>query len=482
MLLHRNKAGNQLDLTTGPLLGNILRFMLPLILTNLLQQFYHAADIMIVGMSSEADAVGAVGSTGTFLTLINNLFIGFSVGANVAVARNIGRKDSDAVSRGTHTAGCMSLLFGVLGAVVGILTARPVLIGMGYTGNLLTLALRYSYIYLACLPFLALTNFLASILRASGDTQTTLYVLTATGLLNIVLNFIFVKGAGLSVEGVAIATAVANVVSAAILWTYLAKRGGDCAIRFRSLRFSRDQFVEISRIGFPAGIQNALFSLSNILIQSSILQVNNAVTPPGSAYAPVIKGSSATGSLENFIFNALAATTVASSTFTAQNLGAKNCRRARKAFGQICLISVVIAVVMSAAGMLFRAPLLALYGVKDAEDVLSTITYDTAVSRMVWKWPAFFIYAIMNACGGTIRGLGKSSTSALITFFGTCVFRIVWVYTVFRYFENLESIFISYPISWLITGIFFLVVVFILFRKKIREEDCAINISNHGGV
>ena len=463
--------GRQIDMTTGPLFGNILRFMLPIILTNLLQHFYHATDIIIVGLSPELDAVGAVGSTSTFLTLINNLFIGFSVGANVVVARNIGLKDRDAVSRGVHTSICMSLMFGVLGAVIGIVLTRPVLIGMGYTGTLLTLAIRYSYIYLACLPFLSLTNFLASILRAQGDAQTPLYVLTATGLLNIVLNFIFVKFVGLSVEGVALATAIANLASAVILWYHLAKHDTDCRVSFAKLRVHRDQFLEIARIGFPAGIQNALFSLSNMLIQSSILQVNNALTPPNSEYAPIIKGNTATGSLESFIFNALAATTVAASTFTAQNIGAKKCRRARTALIQISLISTVIAVVMTVAGFLFKTPLLALYGVKQADDLLSTLCYDTALIRMIWKWPAFFIYAIMNACAGTIRGLGKSTTSAVITFFGTCVFRIVWIYTVFRYFENLESIYISYPISWLITGIFFLAVVSFLLRKRIREED-----------
>jgi Na+-driven multidrug efflux pump len=170
-------------------------------------------------------------------------------------------------------------------------------------------------------------------------------------------------------------------------------------------------------------------------------------------------------SIENFIFTALGATTVTASTFTAQNIGAKCYRRARKAFWDICLISSVIAVLMSVGGMLLRDPLLSLYGVENTEDLLATLSYDASVKRMIWKWPAFFIYAIMNACGGTIRGLGRSSTSAVITFFGTCVFRIAWIYTAFRYFRNLESIYISYPISWFLTGVFFLGVVFFLFSK-----------------
>lgn len=460
-------------MTTGSLFPKIIRFMLPLVATNLLQQFYHAADIMVVGLSSEPNAVGAVGAPGSFLSLIVNLFIGFSVGANVVVARYIGAGDKEKTSRAAHTAICMSLLFGVIGATVGVLLARPVMIGMGYTGDLLTLGLRYAYIYLACIPLASLTNFLSAVLQAQGNTKTPLYVLTASGVLNILLNLFFVVVIGLSVEGVAIATALSNLASSTVLWLFLAKSNTDCKLQFRKLRPAKEQFGEIARIGFPAGIQNALFSISNIIIQSSIVEVNALLTPAGSLYDPVIKGNTATSSIENFIFNALAATTTTASAFTAQNAGAKNYQRVRHAFGNICLISVSIAIIMTTAGILLRDPLLSLYDVKNAEDTLSVITYGAAMARIFWQWPGFFVYAIMNACAGTIRGLGKSSTSALITFFGTCVFRIIWVYTVFSHFKNLESIYISYPISWLITGAFFLVVLFRLLRKRIREDQPA---------
>ena len=467
----RPASKSLIDMVTGPIYLNILKFIMPLIATNLLQQLYHSADIMIVGMSSEPDAVGAIGSTGAFLALIRNIFIGFSVGANVVVARNIGAGNREKIGRSVHTATCMSLLFGVIGGVIGILLTRPVLVAMGYTGVLLELAVRYAYIYLACMPFLSLTNFLASILRAQGDTKTTLYTLTATGILNILLNLFFVKVIGLSVEGVAIATAIANLVSAVVLWIYIAKKGGDCKLSFGKLRMHREQFLEVLRIGFPAGVQNALFSLSNIIIQSSILQVNNAVTPAGSEYAPVIKGSTAAGDVETFIFQALTAITTCGSTFTAQNAGAKNYRRIRKVFVGLTVISVGIALIMSVGGMLLRDPLLALYGVKVAEEPLAEIAYDAAITRILWKWPAFFLYAIMNACSGMIRGLGKSSLAAIISIFTTCVFRVVWIYTVFRYFGNLESIFLSYPISWLLSVLIFVPLLLILIRKRISEDS-----------
>ena len=179
---------NRISMTEGPLFINIVKFMIPLILTNMLQHLYHSADIIIVGMSNEPDAVGAVGSPGSFLALITNIFIGFSVGANVVVARSIGSGDREKVSRTVHTSICMSLMFGALGSVVGIILTRPVLLGMGYSGKLLDLALRYSYIYLLSMPFMALTNFLAAILHASGNTKTSLYVMTSTGILKVILN------------------------------------------------------------------------------------------------------------------------------------------------------------------------------------------------------------------------------------------------------------------------------------------------------
>ena len=462
---------NRIDMVNGPLFVNIIRFLMPLIATNLLQQLYQSADMVIAGMSSEPDAVGAIGSTGAYLALIRNIFIGFSVGASVVVARNIGAEEKEDTSRSVHTSICMSALFGIIGALIGIALARPVLVAMGYTGNLLTLALRYCYIYLACMPFLSLTNFLAAILQARGDTRTTLYCLTGTGIMNIVLNLFLVKVVGLSVEGVAIATAIANLVSALILWAYLAKNGGDCSVRFRKLRMHKEQFIDVFRVGFPAGVQSALFSVSNMVIQSSILRVNNAVTPAGSAYAPVIKGNAAATDIETFIFQALGATTVCAGAFTAQNVGAGNYRRVRKVLGELVLVSVVIALVMSIGGMLLRDPLLALYGVRASDDPVAIIAYNSALAKIWWKWPGFFIYAIMNACAGSIRGLGKSSLSAIISIFTTCVFRVVWIYTAFEYFENLESIFISYPISWLLSVIIFLPLFFSIVKGKVRAEE-----------
>ncbi len=465
------KVRSGIDMTRGSLLVNILRFILPLIATNLLQQLYHAADVMVVGLSSDPNAIGAVASTGTYLWLIRNIFIGFSVGASVVTARSIGARDGEKTSRAVHTAVCMGALFGVLGGALGILFTRPILSLMGYTGSLLTLGTRYSYIYLACLPFLSLTNILSAILHAKGDTKTSLYVLSGTGVLNILLNLFFVLVLGLSVEGVAIATATANAASAVLLWGFLVRKGEDCRISFGKLRFSRTHFAAIARIGFPAGIQNAMFSLSNMIIQSSILEVNNALTPTGSAYDPVVKGSAAAGSIENFMFAALSSVSTAASAVVGQNVGKGDYRRVRLAFWELCLVSSLITVLMSGACILLRDPLLSLYGVGASDALLEGIAYDAAQTRIFCKWPEFILYAVMNTCAGTLRGFGKSSTAAAISFVGTCVFRVLWIYTVFRAFENLESIFLSYPISWLLTGIFFLGTVLLTLRKKMRGGE-----------
>ncbi len=465
------KSRTHIDMTTGPLWGKILRFILPLIATNLLQQFYHAADIMVVGLSPDPNAIGAVGATGTYLALIRNIFIGFSVGAAVVTARYIGAKDEENVSRAVHTSICMGVLFGLLGAVVGIFLTRPVLVWMGYTGSLLTLGVRYAYIYLACLPFLALTNILCAVFQAKGDTRTSLFVLSATGILNIFLNLFFVLAVGLSVSGVAIATAVANLVSAVILWRCLANKKDACSVSFKKLCLSREHFGAVFRIGFPAGIQSALFSLSNIIIQSSILEVNHALTPPGSPYDPVIKGSAAAGSIENFIFAAMTAVSTTASAVIGQNVGSGNVRRVRQAFWSLFLIASFIALIMSGGCILLRDPLLALYGVGSGGDALSQIAYESAMTRIFCKWTAFLFYAMFNTCAGTLRGMGKSSSAAMLAFVGTCVFRVVWIYTVFRKVGTLKVIFLSYPVSWILTGVFALGMVLCILRKKLRSDS-----------
>lgn len=458
-----------IDMTQGPLLRKILLFVLPLMATNLLQMFYNAADIMIAGLSSEPDAVGAVGSTGAFLSLVVNIFIGFSIGTDVVVARCIGARDPEKTAQAVHSSICMSVIFGIAGGAIGFAVCRPVLAAMGCTGNLLELGVIYSRIYFVGLPLLSLTNFLSAILRAKGDTRTPMFVLAGTGILNVCLNLFFVLVLGMSVEGVAIATAIANGVSALVLWIFLARDESDCRVALKKLGISKDMFWEICRIGFPAGVQNAFFSISNMLIQSSILQVNNALAPVGSAYAPVVKGNSAAQSIESFVFTALNAVTQAASTFTSQNVGVGDYRRVRRVLWTIAGISAVTAVAATGVIILARDPLLALYDVKNAEDVLSKLAYETAMKRIWYKWTPFLLFAMMNTAAGVLRGLGKSMTTAMVSLVGTCVFRVAWIYTAFQLWPTLEIIYISYGISWLLTGGAFFIAVLTMLRKRIQN-------------
>lgn len=465
------RGNNSIDMTTGPLFGKILIFILPLIATNLLHTLYNAADIMIVGLSSEADAVGAVGSTGSFITLIVNIFIGVSVGSDVIVARYIGARDDEKTSEAVHTSICMSLIFGIVGGTIGFVLSKPILIAMGYTGNLLRLGVIYARIYCACLPFLSMTSFLSAILRAKGDTKTPLYIMLGSGALNVGLNCFFVLVLNYSVEGVAIATAISNAVSAAIMWIVLSRDEAACRVSFKKLRISRKLFGEMCYIGLPAGIQNAFFSISNMLIQSSILQIDNAITPIGSSYAPVVKANSAGASIEGFCFAPLNAVTQAASTFTSQNVGVKDYKRVKKVFSSIFLIGCSIGVFMTLLTVLLREPLYALYDIRNLDDELSRIAYNTAMTRVWWKWVPFIFYAMMQGSAGVVRGLGKSILSASVSLIGTCVFRVVWIYTAFRMMPTLEVLYVSYPLSWALSAVAFFIATGVILKKKIKAQN-----------
>ena len=453
------------------MLGKVLIFILPLVFTNILQTFYNAADMIVVGMSSEPDSVGAIGMTAPFVNMVVNVFMGFSVGANVMVARHIGAKDDDAVSRTVHTAIAMSLIFGIGGVALGLSTARPVLRMMGATGKLLELAVTYTCIVFIGIPFLSLTNYCISIFRAKGDTRTPLIVLSATGVLNVLLNLFFVMVVDLSVEGVAIATMCANAASAVILLFILRRDTGACRFSFRRLRIDRYAFRNILYIGVPAGIQGALFSLSNIIIQSSIIRVNNLVAPAGSAYQPIVKGNAAATNLEAFAYTATNSVHQAAVTFTSQNLGAKMPRRIYRVMGVCFLVTTVISLIFSSVFFLFYDPLIALYGIKaGAEGSLESIATSAAYQRLYCVLLLYAPLAWMEVGGGVVRGLGKSLTSTVISLIGACLLRIVWILTVFEHYQTLLSIYISYPVSWLLTAMCQFAVCFFVLRRLLHGK------------
>ncbi len=461
----------KIDFTEGRVFFKLLRFILPIIATNLLQTFYNAADMMVVSLSTEENAVGAIGMTGSFLSLILNVFIGFSVGANVVVAREIGAKDRQRTQNAVHTALLMAVIFGCSGAVLGIAFSRPVLSLMGASGNLLTLAARYTYIYLAGAPFLALTNYLIAIFRAKGDSKTPLVVLSLSGLLNVGLNLFFVLVVGMSVEGVAIATAAANVASFMVLIIKLRRDQDYTTFSFRKLKIEKTAFKDIVFNGVPAGIQGALFSLSNILIQSSIVTVNNNLVGAESSYAPIVNGSAAAGNIEGFIYTSMNAVYQGAITVTSQNIGAKKPQRVKRILYSCLLAVVSVGVITAGIAYLLKRPLLALYGVKGgAEGSMEAMALQAALTRFNLIVLPYFICGMHEVCSGVLRGMGKAIVSTVNALLGVCLLRMIWIWTVFPIKQTLEVVLFSYPMTWIVTTVVAFALIQVLLKKILKQQ------------
>ena len=466
------RVKQKIDFTEGKVFWKIFRFVLPIMATNLLQTFYNAADMMVVSLSPEQNAVGAIGTTGSFINLIVNIFIGFSVGANVVVAREIGAKDRERTQNAVHTSLIMAAIFGVFGMAVGLIVARPVLHAMGNSGTLLELAVKYTCIYFIGVPFLSLTNYLIAIFRAKGDAKTPLIVLMSTGLLNVGLNFFFVLVVKLSVEGVAIATSLSNAVSVVVLLMKLHRDKDDTAFSWKRLKIDKRAFRDIVVNGLPAGVQGALFSLSNMLIQSSVVTVNNNLCPADRAYDPIVNGSAAAANLEGFVYTAMNAVYQGAITFTSQNMGAKKPQRVRRIMYSCFAITTAVGLLMSGLVILFQKPLLGLYGVKAGEEgSLAQMAMDTALVRFRYICVPYFLCGLMEVCTGVLRGLGKSFTSTIVSLVGACLLRMIWLWTVFPQFPTLEIIFVSYPITWIITTLVAFLIIQILLARILKARN-----------
>ena len=436
--------------------------------------FYNAADMMVVSLSSESNAVGAIGTTTSFLHLVVNLFIGFSVGANVVVARAVGANDRLEAQKAVHTSLIMAFVFGLLGGGIGFAVSGLVLESMGNTGNLLQLAVSYSRIYFCGVPFLALTNYLSAIFRAKGDAKTPLVALAIAGVANVALNLFFVLALGMSVEGVALATAVSNVLSFLILLWKLAKDKDYTTFSFRELRVEKESFFEIVRIGLPAGVQGALFSISNMLIQSSVVSVNNAAVPVGTKYQPIVNGNAASANLEGFVYTAMNAVQQGAVTFTGQNMGAEKPERVKPVLYNCFLLTMIIGVTLSGLVLLFKTPLLGLYGVKAGEQgSLEQLAFEAADLRLWMICAPYFLCGLMDDCSGVLRGLGKSLLSTVISLVGSCLLRVVWLLTVFPFSPTLETIFICYPVTWTLTTAASFTVILILLKKLLKNKKAS---------
>ncbi len=448
----KEKKSFEIDMCTGALLPKILLFTLPLILSGILQLLFNAADVVVVGRFAGNESLAAVGSTGSLTNLLVNLFIGLSVGVNVLVARYYGGKKEDEVSSTVHTAIIISVVGGIFLTIFGFIASRPLLQLMDTPEDVIELSVIYMRIYFTGMPVMLLYNFGSAVLRAIGDTRRPLYYLIVAGVINVALNLWFVIGFHLGVAGVALATVISQCISAGLIVRCLMKSDGCYRFSLNELHVDRDKLLRIIRIGLPAGIQGSLFSISNVLIQSSVNSFGSLA----------MAGNTAGSNVEGFVYTSMNAVHQTAVSFVGQNLGGKKLERINKILFECLIIVTVIGLVMGNGAVLFGKQILGLYSA-DEEVILY------GLKRMSIICTTYCLCGIMDVMVGCIRGLGYAVMPMIVSLMGACVFRVIWIYTIFQWSRTLEMLYISYPISWALTA-FVHVICFIIVRRKIGKK------------
>lgn len=447
-----------LDMTSGPFLKKILIFSVPLMLTGLLQLAYNTADIIVVGRFVGKEALAAVGSTGSLVNLFLNVFLGLSMGAGVMIARHIGEQDEKSVHDCTHTSMMLSLFCGVFIGIIGFLFSDEMLRLMDVPDDVLPLASLYLKIYFLGSPGLMAYNFGASIVRATGDTKRPLYILTFSGLINVVLNLVLVICFDFGVEGVAIATIVSQYVSAIFIIIYLMKMPNSCKLIFSKLRIHKNELFSILKLGLPAGIQSSLFSVSNVIIQSSVNSFGSV------AMAGIAAGSN----FDSYVYtctNAIAQTTM---TFTSQNMGARQFLNVGKVYKYCILMTLVVGIGMGGIGVAF------------GDFIVSLFSDDPAViaigaDRLLLIMPFFFFCSLMDVAASQIRGMGKSFEPMIVSLLGACGIRIAWVFLVLPLDRTLINLYWSYPVSWSLTFFAQFIMYFVIRFRMIKKGQMTKN-------
>ncbi len=443
-----SRAHRKVPMTEGPLFRNTLFFSLPLMFSGFLQLMFNAADTIVVGRFSGQQALAAVGSTGSINQLLICLFLGLGTGANVVVARALGAKDDKRASEGTHTAVTIAVLSGLFLSVIGFVLSRPLLELMGSPEDVIDLSTIYMRIIFIGMPMQLLYNFCAALLRSAGDTKRPMYFLTIAGVVNVLLNLLFVIVFKMSVAGVALATIISHTISALLALRSLTQRDDALRIEMKKLGIDKQIFLEIVRIGLPTGIQSAMFSLSNVLIQST----------RNSFGSTVMAGCAASSNVGGFISQGMNAFAMACTSFVSQNYGARKPRRILRAMWVCQMWSVLITGSLGVLGYFFGEKLLSLYN-SDPE-----VIYWGMQQFMVVNVP-YFLMGFQSIFSGALRGIGYSFMPMCISLVGICAFRVVWVLTVFKLNPTLRFLNISYPISWVLTGIVMGTMFFICFKR-----------------
>lgn len=443
------------NMLEGPLLSNIILYTIPIILTSLLQLLFNAADLVVVGRYCGELSVAAVGNCGSITNLIVNLFIGISVGTGVTVAHALGANKTETVHRLIHTALPTAIVSGLIVTIIGVGFAKNFLQLMNTPDTVLPLSTVYMRIYFAGAVFIMVYNFCASILRAAGDTKSPLIYLSIAGVINVVLNIIFVTLFNMNVAGVALATTISQGVSAILVVRALMRRTDACRLMLSKMRFYKRQLFDILKIGLPAGLQGSLFSISNVIIQSSINSFGDVL----------MSGNAAAANIEGFVYVVLNAFHQSALNFIGRNMGAQKYKRVSKILW-VCLASVVVAgATFSTIAYLLGPTLLSIYIPDSAEAV------KWGMVRLSYICIPYFLCGMMDVSTGALRGMGASFVPMIISIIGVCGIRIGWIYTIFQMpqYHTPQCLYFSYTISWSATFICQMIAFFVIYKRHTRR-------------
>ena len=449
------RVSYRMDMTEGPLTTKIIKFTIPVMLTGILQLLFNTADVIVVGRFTGKTALAAVGSTGSLINLLVSLFMGLSIGTNVLVARYQGAKDDKAVSETVHTSIALGIVGGLILLIIGVVATRPLLEMMATPEDVIDQSTLYMRILFFGMPLNLILNFGAAILRAIGDTKRPLYYLTIAGVINLFLNIFLVTVFSLGVAGVAIATVISEGVSCGLILLCLKHETGAIRLYFNRIKINPSKCIDIMKIGLPAGLQGCIFSISNVLIQSSV----------NSFGSTVMAGNTAASNIEGFVYVSMNSLHQTCISFTSQNFGAGKFKRIKKVLINCLVIVAITGLVLGNSAYFSGKYLLSAYN-NEAEVISYGLIRLSIISTM------YFLCGLMDVMVGAMRGIGYSILPMIVSLVGACGLRIVWIYTVFVKFRTLDILFISYPVTWTITFLSHLVCYYIVTRKykdKFRE-------------
>ena len=443
------------DMLNGGLFKKIIVFTIPIMLQGILQSVYNAADLVVVGQFSGDVALAAVGATTSIYNVIIGLFMGISAGIDVVSSFYYGMRDERSVKKVIDTSVILAPILGLIVMVVGIFIAGPVLELMNTpSGGVLEGATTYLQIVMVGVPFSMLYNFCAAVFRTAGETRRPFIYLVISGLVNVLLNLFFCGVFDMGVKGVAIATVVSQVISSVLIFVNLLVNKGLFSFSFKNIEFSWHKLKRIVAVGIPAGLQSAAFSLSNVFLQSGVNSFGDHA----------IAGSTAVGTIEGLMWVTLTSFQNATTTFTSQNVAAGKIDRARKAFRYTLLMTATLGLFLG-LGMFFGKKWIMAIFIKD-----NPIAVEFGYQRLKFTFPLYFMAGIMGIMPGAIRGHGQSLPPSLITIFGTCVIRIVWVYTVFQAYQDLSILYLVHPITWVFTIIALTINYVIALKMTIKKQ------------